>query len=289
MTDRIMELINLPVFVMPSFGFFQVLDILIITVVLYLFFKWVRRTQGWVLFKGIVFIAAIALLAEVFNLSTVQWIVSNTIAMGLVVVVVLFQPELRKGLEQLGKGQYLFPLKNDSEQVIHSSAHTINEIIKAVQIMSESEIGALIVLEQNVDLREHEGNGTLLDAVVSTQLLLNIFEKNAPLHDGAVVVRNNRISSASCILPLTSEHVAAELGTRHRAAIGVTEVSDARVVVVSEETGTVSIVTGGEIKRDVTDRELRETLLWGEPVKSRFSLFKTSPFTRKRQRRKDEK
>jgi len=276
-----MELINLPVFVMPDFGFFQALDILIIAIVLYLFFKWVRRTQAWVLFKGIVFIAAIALLAEVFNLSTVQWIVSNTIIMGPVVVVILFQPELRKALEQLGKGQYLFPLKNDSEQVVHASEHTINEIIKAVQVMSGSITGALIVLEQDVDLREHEENGTQLDAVVSTQLLLNIFEKNTPLHDGAVVIRENRISSASCILPLTAEHVAAELGTRHRAAIGISEVSDARVVVVSEETGTISLVIGGGIKRSVTEKELRETLMWGEPVKSRFSLFKTSPFRRR--------
>jgi len=274
MLNRLVEIANLPVLVMPAFGLFQVIDILIVAAVIYLILKWVRRTQAWVLVKGIIFVAVIALLAEIFSLSTVQWVVTNTIGMGLVVVVILFQPELRKALEQLGRGQYLFPLKNDAEQKIHSTVHTVDEIIKATDIMSRHLTGALIVLEQDIDISEHEENGTYLDAAVSTQLLLNIFEKNAPLHDGAVIIRGNRISSASCILPLTAEHVDAALGTRHRAAIGITEVSDARVIVVSEETGTISIVTGGEIKRNVTDKQIRDTLMWGEPTKSRFSLFK---------------
>jgi len=274
MLSRIVEIANLPVLVMPAFGLFQVIDILIVATVIYLILKWVRRTQAWVLVKGITFIAVIAFLAEIFGLSTVQWVVTNTIGMGLVVVVILFQPELRKALEQLGRGQYLFPLKNDSEQKIHSTVHTVDEIIKATDIMSRHLTGALIVLEQDVDISEHEENGTYLDAAVSAQLLLNIFEKNAPLHDGAVIIRENRISSASCILPLTAEQVDAALGTRHRAAIGITEVSDARVLVVSEETGTISIVVDGKIKRNVTEKQIRDTLMWGEPTKSRFSLFK---------------
>jgi len=272
--DWLVEIANLPGFVMPNLGLFQMLDILIVFIVIYLILKWVRRTQAWVVFKGIIFVAIIAVFAQLFNLATVQWVVSNTIGMGLVVVVILFQPELRKALEQLGRGQYLFPLKNETEQKVHSTTHTMDEIIKAVRIMSSARTGALIVIEQDVDLTEHEENGTLLDAQVSAQLLLNIFEKNAPLHDGAVIIRNNRISSASCILPLTAEHVDVSLGTRHRAAIGVSEVSDARVVIVSEETGTISIAIDGDIRRGVTEGQIRELLTWGEPIKSRFSLFR---------------
>jgi len=272
--DWLVEITNLPVFIMPSFGLFQMLDVLIVATVLYQILKWIRRTQAWVLFKGIVFIVVIAILAQVFNLAIVQWIVSNTIGLGLVVVLILFQPELRKALEQLGRGQYLFPLKNEGDQKIHSAAHTIDEIIKATRKMSSAQTGALIVLEQDVELSEHEENGTKLDAYVSTQLLLNIFEKNAPLHDGAVIIRENRISSASCILPLTAEHMDASLGTRHRAAIGISEVTDARVVVVSEETGTISLAIGGEIQRGVSEKQLRDLLIWGEPAKSRFSLFR---------------
>jgi len=274
LSDWLVEITNLPVFTVPAFSLFQMLDVLIVATVLYLILKWIRRTQAWVLLKGIVFVAVIAILAQVFNLATVQWVVSNTIGMGLVVVVILFQPELRKALEQLGRGQYLFPLKNEAEQKVHSAAHTIDEIIKATRTMSSALTGALIVLEQDVDLSEYEERGTHLDAQVSTQLLLNIFEKNAPLHDGAVIIRNNRISSASCILPLTSEDVDASLGTRHRAAIGISEVTDARVVVVSEETGIISLVIGGEIQRNITEKQMRDVLMWGEPVKTRFSLFR---------------
>ena len=273
-SDWLVERTNLPVFTMPAFGVFQVLDILIVATVLYLILKWIRRTQAWVLFKGIIFIAVIAVLAEPFNLATVQWVVRNTIGMGLVVVIILFQPELRKALEQLGRGQYLLPLKNESEQKVHSTAHAIDEITKAIRTMSGALTGALIVVEQEVDLSEHEESGVALDAQISMQLLLNIFEKNAPLHDGAVVIRQNRISSASCILPLTAEQVDISLGTRHRAAIGISEVSDARVVVVSEETGAISIVIDGEITRNVSEKKIRELLMWGEPVKHRMSIFK---------------
>jgi len=272
--DWLVEITNLPAFIAPDFGLFQMLDVIIVATVLYLILKWVRRTQAWVLFKGIIFILVIAILAEVLDLATVQWVVRNTIGMGLVVVIILFQPELRKALEQLGRGQYLFPLKNEAEQKVHSAAYVIEEIIHAIRTMSGAQTGALIVLEQDVDISEHEERGTPLDAQVSAQLLLNIFERNAPLHDGAVIIRANRISAASCILPLTTEHVDVSLGTRHRAAIGISEVSDARVVVVSEETGTISIVVGGEITREVSEQQIRDLLMWGEPVKTRFALFR---------------
>jgi len=274
LNDWLIEITNVPEFIMPDFGLFQMLDVLIVAAVLYYILKWIRRTQAWTLFKGIVFFAVIAILAQVLNLATVQWVVSSTIGMGLVVVIILFQPELRKALEQLGRGQYLFPIKSEMEQKLHSAVHTIDEIVKATYIMSSALTGALIVIEQDVDISEHEERGTQLDAQVSSQLLLNIFEKNAPLHDGAVIIRENRISSASCILPLSGEDIDESLGTRHRAAIGISEVSDARVVVVSEETGTISLVIGGEIQRNVTENQIRDLLMWGEPVKTRFALFR---------------
>jgi len=272
--NRLLEMTDLPEFVMPPLGVFQILDIFIVAIVLYLVLKWIRRTQAWVLFKGIIFIAVIALMAQFLGLVTVQWVVNNTIGMGLVVVVILFQPELRKALEQLGRGQSLINLKTETDQKVHSTSYAIDEIIKATRTLSSALTGALIVVEQEVDLSEHEESGVMVDAQISSQLLLNIFEKNAPLHDGAVIVRGSRISSASCILPLTAEHVDTALGTRHRAAIGISEVSDACVVVVSEETGTVSLATSGEMKRDVSEREIREILMWGEPTKARISIFR---------------
>jgi len=272
LTDWLVEITNVPVFFMPEFGPLQLLDVLIIAVLLHLIIRWIRRTQAWVLFRGIALILFVALLAEIFNLVTIQWVVENTIAMGLVVIVILFQPELRKALEQIGRGQYL-PIKTESEQRIHSSAHTVDELIKATRVMANSLTGALIVMEQSVDLSEHERTGVIIDAKVSAQLLTNIFEKNAPLHDGAVIIRENRVSAASCILPLTAETLDTSLGTRHRAAVGISEASDARVIVVSEETGTISIVINGEITRNVTENKMRDVLMWGEPTKARFSLF----------------
>jgi len=274
-SDWLMELFNVPFALsLPAFGPAQVLDILIVAALLYIVMRWIRRTQAWVLLRGLAIILFVALIAGVFDLVAVQWIVSNAISMGLVVVVILFQPELRKALEQLGKGQYLIHLTDEGEKQVHTSAHTADEIIKATRVLSKNFTGALIVIEHEVDISEHERRGIPLDAQVSVQLLLNIFEKNAPLHDGAVVVRNNRVSSASCILPLTAESLDSALGTRHRAAIGISEVSDARVVVVSEETGTISLVIDGKITRGIEEKQMRDLLVWGVPTKSRFSIFK---------------
>lgn len=272
--DWFVEIFNMPALSMPAFGPAQVLDILIVAVLLYLITRWIRRTQAWVLLRGIAIILIVAVLANVFDLIAVRWIVDNAINMGLVVVVILFQPELRKALEQIGRGNYLIHLKDEVEPQVHISAHTVDEIIKATRVLSKNKTGALIVLENEVDIAEHERRGIPLDAQVSVQLLLNIFEKNAPLHDGAVIVRNNRVSSASCILPLTTESLDASLGTRHRAAVGISEVSDARVIVVSEETGTISLVIDGKLDRGIDEKKMRDMLIWGVPEKSRFSIFR---------------
>lgn len=270
----LLELFNMPPLSFPVFGPAQMLDILIVAVLLYLVMRWIRRTQAWVLLRGLAIVLVVAVLASVFELIAVQWIVGNAISMGLVVVVILFQPELRKALEQLGRGKYLIHLTDEGEKQVHTSAHTADEIIKATRVLSKSFTGALIVIENEVDISEHERRGIPLDAQVSVQLLLNIFEKNAPLHDGAVIIRDNRVSSASCILPLTAESLDSSLGTRHRAAVGISEVSDARVVVVSEETGTISLVTDGQLTRNIEEKQMRDMLIWGAPAKTRFSIFK---------------
>jgi len=272
--DWLLQLFNIPALSWPQFGPAQALDIIIVAALFYLVTRWIRRTQAWILLRGLIIVLFVAVLAGVFELIAVQWIINNAISMGLVVVLILFQPELRKALEQLGKGSYFGQFRVESEQTISISAHSVDEITKATRVLGKNNTGALIVLENEVDISEHERRGIPLDAQVSVQLLLNIFEKNAPLHDGAVIIRNNRISSASCILPLTTESLEASLGTRHRAALGISEVSDARVIVVSEETGTLSIVIDGKLNRDVDEKQMRDLLIWGNPVKKSFSIFK---------------
>jgi len=271
--DWFLEVTNAPLLYLPEMGFPQVLDILILTVLLYIVVRWIRRTQAWVLLKGIGLILFLALLAEIFELVTVQWLVDNTIGMGLVVVVILFQPELRDALRQIGRSSNLINLKNEHENDLSASEQTADEIIKAARIMSKSLTGALIVIVKNVELTEHELTGVPLDAKITSQLLVSIFEKNAPLHDGAVFIKNNRITAATCICPLTAEHLDSSYGTRHRAAVGISEISDARVVVVSEESGKVSLVMDGEITRGLSDTALKEALVWGDDNKSRFRLF----------------
>jgi len=271
----LMDITNAPIFYMPTFGVFQIIDILIIAVLLYHIIRWIRRTQALILLKGIGFIILIAVAAEIFDLAAVQWIVSNTIGMGFVVLIILFQPELRKALEQIGRGPFLRQLISEAEQNEITTDLATKEIIRALRIMSKSLTGALIVFEQEIDLSDQMNSGISVEAKVTSELLVNIFEKNTPLHDGAVIISKNRISAAACILPLTSEALDSSLGTRHRAAVGVCEISDAFVIVVSEETGRISMVQSGNITRDVSEDDIREVLLYNKPEKTKFSLFKS--------------
>ena len=275
--DGLIDFTNIPVLNTPAFGPAQVLDILIIAGILYLVLRWIKRTHAWVLIKGIAIVLVLWILAILFDLVTLAWLLEHTFTVGLIAIVVLFQPELRKVLEQMGRGQYLASFKMDSEQKVYTSENVINEIVKSAKVMGEAETGALIVIEQAIDLGEQERTGIALDAQVSAQLLQNIFEKNTPLHDGAVIIRNDRVAAAKCILPLSAESLDSALGTRHRAAVGISEVSDARVVVVSEETGTISVAIDGRLTRNVTESQMRDMLVWGEPVKPRFNFFKNKP------------
>lgn len=241
----------------------DVIEIAIISFLFYHILLWIKSTRAWNLFKGIMVILIFVLLAALFQMSTILWIAENTLSVGLLAIVVIFQPELRKALENLGDKNILSGILNISSKSEKEkfSDHTIDELIKAVYAMGKVKTGALIVIEDEISLSEYERTGIDVDAIVSSQLLINIFEKNTPLHDGAIILRGDRVVSATCYLPLSdSLSLSKELGTRHRAAVGVSEASDSLTIIVSEETGSVSIALRGQIYRNVDADFLREKL-----------------------------
>ncbi|MCL2752804.1 MAG: diadenylate cyclase CdaA [Defluviitaleaceae bacterium] len=274
MTEWISNLFNLPELAMPSFGIASILDIALIAFVVYKLLGWVRQTRAWGVFKGIATLAMIYLVAYFLGMHTTVWIISQTVTWAVIALMIIFQPELRKALERLGKGRRLPFLTFLQEEKPDNSEVVVQEIVDALQKMSKVNTGALIVVEQEVPIKDLEASGVLIDAMVTSQLLVSIFEKNAPLHDGAVLIRQDRVKAATCILPLTAEHLSSELGTRHRAAVGMSETSDAYVLVVSEETGAISIAKDGKLYRGLTKEEVQKMLLSNiKPQKSkRFSL-----------------
>lgn len=255
-----------------SFNFVSdLLDILLVAIVIYEGIKLLRGSRTFQLIKGIAFLAVIYLLVKVCQMEASEYLLSVLFENGLIILVVLFSPELRKILERFGKqslkGISLFNLKNnvDYEKTINN---TVNDFCKASADMSESKTGALVVFERADSLQEIAETGTIVDAQSSSELFNGLFFKNSALHDGAVIVREGRIYAAGCILPLTQNNsLDSELGTRHRAAIGMSEQGDAIVVVVSEETGKISVAKNGSLSRDVAHGELREILL-GELLES---------------------
>ncbi len=245
-------------------GLSDFVEIIILAFLIYHVLLWIKTTRAWMLVKGFFVILVFLVLAVFWEMDTILWLAGKFFDIGILAVVIVFQPELRKALEQLGQKNIIVDilnLDNTKEEKENFSDRTIDAIVKACMEMSKAKTGALIVIENNVPLGEYERTGISLDAQVSSQLLLNIFEHNTPLHDGAIIVRGNRIVSASCYLPLSENMtLSKELGTRHRAAVGISEVSDAMTVVVSEETGAVSITQYNEIKRQVTSEVLKEQL-----------------------------
>ena len=248
-----------------SFHLTYIVEILILTVIIYELLIWVKNTRAWTLLKGIVVVTAFALISYFFHLTTLTWLMSKTAGVLVTVVVIVFQPELRRALEQLGRKNIIFSIFGTSAVIAEEdrrSRDKINsEIVKAVFEMSKVKTGALIVMEKQVILNEYERTGIPIDAQISSQLLMNIFEHNTPLHDGAVFIRNQRIVAATCYLPLSDNmELSKELGTRHRAGVGISEVSDSLTIIVSEETGAVSIAEGGLLKRDIGQDELKKKL-----------------------------
>ena len=251
----------------PAMRLTNVVEILIISVLIYYILIWIRDTRAWTLLKGVLVIFAFVLFAYVFNMSTILWLFQNLISVIIISLFVLFQPELRRALEQLGRKSILTAVfsigsgGSDDLQEAKTQEKTKSEIIRACMEMSKARTGALIVIEQDVRLSEYERTGIFLDSLVSSQLLINIFEHNTPLHDGAVFVRDNRIVAATCYLPLSDNMLLSkELGTRHRAGVGISEVSDSVTLIVSEETGMISIAHDGMLFRGLNAEELREQL-----------------------------
>ncbi len=274
--ENILIDMNLSSWSISSISISDFIDILIVAVLIYKIMVWIKETRAWSLFKGIVVILLISIAAYILRLHTILWVMQNTLGVGLIAIIVLFQPELRKALEQLGKGKIVSPFSAvDHRRISHRS---IEEIVNAVGIMAAHRTGALILIEQDVALGDHETTGIVLDAVVTSQLLVNIFTNKTPLHDGAVIIRDNRVAAATCILPLTELEIGHEYGTRHRAAVGASEVSDAIVIVVSEETGNISIARGGKLQKGITKVDLRKILI------KNFELVKRRLFLRKEQK-----
>ena len=239
------------------------------------------NTRAWTLLKGLLVIGFFALMAGLLHLNTILWILEKTTTIAVTALVIIFQPELRKALEQLGSQNLISGILafDDGKEEAAFTERTANEIVKATFEMAKVKTGALMVLERNMPLKEIERTGIEINGLVSSQLLINIFEHNTPLHDGAVVIRGNRVTAATCYLPLSDNMmISKDLGTRHRAAVGISEVTDSLTIVVSEETGRVSLVEGGMLRRIIDAEGLRQALEQMEKQEetgsSRFKIWK---------------
>jgi diadenylate cyclase len=244
----------------------NVVEILILAFLVYKILLWIKNTKAWTLLKGILILIGCVMVVYILQMDTLIYIVNRVFDIAIIAAVIIFQPELRRALEQLGEKQIfaaVLPIKDMNRDVTERfSDKTVNEIVKASMEMGKVKTGALIVIEQNLRLDEYERTGIVLDSVVTSQLLINIFEHNTPLHDGAVVIRGNRITAATCYLPLSDNMMLSkELGTRHRAGVGISEVTDSLTVIVSEETGSVSVAYKGELQRNITADVLKERLV----------------------------
>ncbi len=264
--NRIMDFLNSYIVSLSlhrfSIRWEDIVEIIIISFLVYHIMAWAKHTKVWQLMKGIVIILVFILLAILFNMHTIVWIVENVFSIAVIAIVVILQPELRRALEELGRKNILTNfVAFDKPSDERFSDKTVNDLIKASFEMGKVKTGALIVIEQDVALTEYERTGIEVDGLISSQLLINIFEHNTPLHDGAVIVRGNRVVSATCYLPLSDNmQISKELGTRHRAGVGISEVTDALTIIVSEETGNVSVTYEGELYRNLDANGLREKL-----------------------------
>ena len=248
----------------PRITWTDIIEIVIIAFVIYNVMVWIKNTKAWVLLKGIIIVVIFALIAYILNLKTILWIAGKTISVGIIALVIIFQPELRRALEQLGRKKILFGLfrfNDGREKGERFSSKTAEEIVRACFDMGAAYTGALIVIEQDMVLEEYEKTGIAVDGLVTSQLLINIFEHTTPLHDGAVIIRGDRIVAATCYLPLSdNSNLNKALGTRHRAGVGISEVTDSMTIIVSEETGRVSVAVGGELIHDIDADSLRNKL-----------------------------
>ena len=268
----------------PKIGVTDVIEIIIIAFVLYHIMVWVKNTRAWMLFKGIIVILIFLLIAALFQMNTILWLSGKVVNIAAIALVIIFQPELRNALERLGRKNVLtafFSFDFQTASTVRFSEKSITEIVKACYEMGKVKTGALIVIERDVMLNEYIRTGIPLDSLVSSQLLINIFEHNTPLHDGAIIVRGDRIVAATCYLPLSDNmELSKELGTRHRAAVGVSEVSDSMTIIVSEETGAVSLAVEGTLYRNIDADFLKSKLRFAAKLSQT-----TEPYLEKLKRR----
>ena len=245
--------------IVSSIGIMDVLDILIVAFIVYKVLGFSRETRAEQLAKGLAILVVMTLASRALHLYTLNWILSGLMTVGLLAIVVIFQPELRRALEHLGRSKFVNVLDGvDKEE----AKRMVLEMVEAIDSMSASRTGALIVIEGEITLSDIVETGTVIDAAVSAEMIGNIFYEGAPLHDGALIVRGDRLYAAGCVLPLTqNKQLSKELGTRHRAGIGITENSDALVIIVSEETGVISIAQNGNLTRFLDAKNIEKTLL----------------------------
>ena len=249
---------------MPNLRWTDIVEILILAFLVYHILLWIKNTRAWSLLKGLLVIGAFVAIAALFNMSTILWIVQHVTGLAVTAVVILLQPELRSAMEELGQTNILSSLFNlDYTKTPEGrfSDKTITEIVRATMQMSRVRTGALIVIEQTSPLHEYARTGIDMDALVTSQLLVNIFEKTTPLHDGAVIIRKNRVVAATCYLPLSENRMAKNLRTRHRAGVGISEVTDSLTIIISEETGEISLAYRGSLTRNVSEESLKERLV----------------------------
>ena len=262
--QQIQEIIERYFWRMPSIIWTDIVEIAIIAFLIYHILVWIKNTKAWSLLKGVVVIAIFLVAAALFKMNTILWIAKNAVGIVANAIIIILQPELRKALEDLGRKNIissLIPISSGKTETGLFSDRTINEITKACIEMGKVKTGALIVIERSQSLAEYERTGIDIDGIVSSQLLINIFEHNTPLHDGAVIVRGNRVTSATCYLPLSDNMaLSKELGTRHRAGVGISEATDSFTVIVSEETGRISVALEGKLDRNLDADTLKERL-----------------------------
>ena len=245
--------------ILSSIGLNDVLDILIVAFLVYKVLGFIRETRAEQLAKGIVVLVGATLLSNFFDLYTLHWLLSGVMTVGLVALVVIFQPELRRALEHLGRSRFV-NIMNDIDK--EDANRMVTEMVNAVETMSASRTGALMVIEKEITLNDIVETGTVIDARISAEMIGNVFYEGAPLHDGAMIIRGSRLYAAGCVLPLTqNKELSKELGTRHRAGIGITENSDALVIIVSEETGVISMAQNGVLTRFMDGKSIEKILL----------------------------
>lgn len=244
--------------IMSTISLLDVLDMVLVAIVLYKLYVLIRDTRAVALLKGLIVLLVATLVSKWLSLNVINWLLQKTMTVVLVALPIVFQPELRRALEQLGRGRLFSKSAFLNEE---ETKNLLEELVRAVAALAKNKIGALLVFERETGLNDYIETGIKIDGLVSSEFLTNIFIPNTPLHDGAAIVRGNRVMAAGCILPLSEDRsLGKELGTRHRAALGISEQADALVVVVSEETGTISVAQGGRLVRFLEPQALTDYL-----------------------------